>query len=163
MGSEARAVRKRYPSDLTDAQWELVKPSEMGGPRDCDGGKKINGRQRHVAVDTSGLLLAVAVTTANLDDRTHAPKVLKKPTPEKLPRLKVVCGDNRYKNHKLGAWIAEARARRRQQLRAARDTHPACAEAAVDGGHARAALPGVGRAGPLRTGGRRGTNGGRGQ
>jgi transposase len=31
-----------------------------------DGGKKIKGRKRHVAVDTGGLLLAVVVTTASL-------------------------------------------------------------------------------------------------
>jgi hypothetical protein len=34
-----------------------------------DGGKKIKGRKRHVAVDTGGLLLAVVVTTASLQDR----------------------------------------------------------------------------------------------
>jgi transposase len=33
-----------------------------------DGGKKIKGRKRHVAVDTGGLLLAVVVTTASLQD-----------------------------------------------------------------------------------------------
>ena len=31
-----------------------------------DGGNKIKGRKRHVAVDTGGLLLAVVVTTASL-------------------------------------------------------------------------------------------------
>jgi hypothetical protein len=37
-----------------------------------DGGKKIKGRKRHVAVDTGGLLLAVVVTTASLQDRDGA-------------------------------------------------------------------------------------------
>jgi hypothetical protein len=36
-----------------------------------DGGKKIKGRKRHVAVDTGGLLLVV-VTTASLQDRNGA-------------------------------------------------------------------------------------------
>jgi hypothetical protein len=36
-----------------------------------DGGKKLKGRKRHVAVDTGGLL-AVAVTTASLQDRDGA-------------------------------------------------------------------------------------------
>lgn len=36
-----------------------------------DGGKKINGRKRHVAVDTGGLL-AVVVGTASLEDRDGA-------------------------------------------------------------------------------------------
>ena len=37
-----------------------------------DGGKKIKGRKRHVAVDTGGLLLAVVVTTASLQNRDGA-------------------------------------------------------------------------------------------
>jgi transposase len=37
-----------------------------------NGGKKIKGRKRHVAVDTGGLLLAVVVTTASLQDRDGA-------------------------------------------------------------------------------------------
>lgn len=37
--------------------------------RGWDGGKKINGRKRHIVVDTLGLLLAVAVTAASVQDR----------------------------------------------------------------------------------------------
>ena len=37
-----------------------------------NGGKKLKGRKRHVAVDTGGLLLAVVVTTASLQDRDGA-------------------------------------------------------------------------------------------
>jgi hypothetical protein len=37
-----------------------------------DGGKKLKGRKRHVAVDTGGLLGAVVVTTASLQDREGA-------------------------------------------------------------------------------------------
>lgn len=34
-----------------------------------DGGKQVKGRKRHLLVDTLGLLMAVVVTAANLDDR----------------------------------------------------------------------------------------------
>ena len=37
-----------------------------------DGGKKLKGRKRHVAVDTGGLLPAVVVTTASVQDRDGA-------------------------------------------------------------------------------------------
>jgi transposase len=37
--------------------------------RGFDGGKKVNGRKRHIAVDTCGLLLAVLVTGAGIQDR----------------------------------------------------------------------------------------------
>ena len=42
------------------------------GGAQCDGGKKIKGRKRQVAVDTGGLLLAVVATTASLPDRDGA-------------------------------------------------------------------------------------------
>ena len=46
---------------------QSVKTTEMGGPeRGYDGGKKINGRKRHLLVDTLGLLLAVLITSAAL-------------------------------------------------------------------------------------------------
>jgi putative transposase len=75
-----------------------VKTSEMGGPAGYDGNKKVKGRKRHIVVDTLGLLLAVVVTAANLDDGTYTPWVLAKLRREKFPRLEVVFGDNKYNN-----------------------------------------------------------------
>jgi transposase len=40
--------------------------------RGFDGGKLINGRKRHVVVDTLGLLLAVMITAADVGDRAAA-------------------------------------------------------------------------------------------
>jgi transposase len=40
--------------------------------RGFDGGKLVNGRKRHVVVDTLGLLLGVMVTAADVGDRTAA-------------------------------------------------------------------------------------------
>lgn len=44
--------------------------------RGCDGGKLINGRKRHVVVDTLGLHLGVMVTAAGIGDRTAAQVLL---------------------------------------------------------------------------------------
>ena len=41
-----------------------------------DGGKRVKGRKRHLVVDTQGLLLGVAVTEANLQDRLGGVAVL---------------------------------------------------------------------------------------
>jgi transposase len=44
--------------------------------RGYDAGKKVNGRKRHLAVDTGGLLLAVVVTIAGIQDRDGAVRLL---------------------------------------------------------------------------------------
>jgi hypothetical protein len=44
--------------------------------RGYDAGKKINGRKRHIAVDTGGLLLTVVVTLAGIQDRDAAHRLL---------------------------------------------------------------------------------------
>jgi transposase len=57
---------------------QSVKAAEtVGRPsRGFDAGKKINGRKRHVAVDTLGLLLCVLVTAASVQDRDGARPLL---------------------------------------------------------------------------------------
>jgi putative transposase len=44
--------------------------------RGYDAGKRVNGRKRHIAVDTCGLLLAVLVTGASVQDRDGARPLL---------------------------------------------------------------------------------------
>jgi transposase len=44
--------------------------------RGYDAGKRVNGRKRHIAVDTAGLLLAVVVTIAGIQDRDGACRLL---------------------------------------------------------------------------------------
>ena len=87
---------------------QTVKGSEAGGPRGYDGGKKINGRKRHIIVDTMGLLLVVLVTSANVDDGTGAPEVLKLLTEQHRTRLDEIRGDGKYNNRTLDRYVATA-------------------------------------------------------
>lgn len=89
---------------------QSVKTTEVGGPeRGYDGGKKIKGRKRHILVDTLGLLIAIMVTAANLDDGTAAPRLLAMVSPEDFPRLETIFGDNKYRNHSLDKWLRAER------------------------------------------------------
>ena len=88
---------------------QTVKTSERSAERGYDGNRKITGRKRHIAVDAFGLLLAVTVTVASVDDATAAPALFSQLKPDNHPRLKTVFGDNKYHNHKLQAWIKRHR------------------------------------------------------
>jgi len=84
---------------------QTVKGTEVGGERGYDGGKMISGRKRHILFDSLGLLLAVVVTAASADDGATAPRVLGPLDRRRFPRLEVVWGDQKYRNHALDRWL----------------------------------------------------------
>jgi putative transposase len=66
-----RAGKKEHPTaGCVDSQ--SVKTSSRSGERGFDVGKLTKGRKRHILVDTLGLLLAVVVTSASVQDRDGA-------------------------------------------------------------------------------------------
>jgi hypothetical protein len=60
-----------------------------------DGGKKVQGRLRHLVVDSQGLMIGVLVTEANGSERLGAVVVLNQ-AKSKLSRLKVVWVEQGY-------------------------------------------------------------------
>jgi transposase len=80
-----------------------VKTSLMGGPRGYDGGKKVNGRKRHVLVDTQGLLIRVLGHPADISDRAGATLLLA-PLQGQLPRLQHMWAGSTYAG-KCAEWV----------------------------------------------------------
>jgi len=60
-----------------------------------DGGKKVNGRKRHIVVDTLGLLLSVKVHEANIQDRAAAKNIVVN-LKATFKKVKIIFADQGY-------------------------------------------------------------------
>lgn len=78
---------------IIDAQ--STRSTAQGGNTGFDAGKKVKGRKRHLVVDTLGLLLALTVTAASVQDRDAAAPVVAQAC-AKVPGLKKLYADGAY-------------------------------------------------------------------
>ncbi len=78
---------------VLDAQ--STRSSPQGGDSGFDAGKKVKGRKRHLVVDTLGLLLAVSVTAASVQDRDGAHPVVASAM-SKYPSVRTLFVDGGY-------------------------------------------------------------------
>lgn len=78
-----------------------------GEARGRDNAKNVNGRKRHIIVDSLGLLLAVVVTAAHADDAAAAPQALEQLQNQPMGKVRRVFADSKYHNHALHGWVAE--------------------------------------------------------
>jgi len=98
-----QAGRHKHPTaGSLDSQ--SVKRSAIHGPHGFDAGKKIDGRKRHILVDTMGLVLAVLVTSASVSDPAGA-RLLLRQLDGVGKKLRLIWVDGTYRGS-LITWVA---------------------------------------------------------
>ena len=103
---KVRAQEKPYaPRTTASVDSQSVDATSGGEQRGRDNAKNANGRKRHIVVDSMGLLLAVLVTAADVDDAAAAEQLFPRLQGQPLSRVRRLFADNKYHNHTLYAWV----------------------------------------------------------
>jgi len=89
---------KEKPTPRTTASVDSQTTDSHGAREDraFDGGKRLDGRKRHIVVDSLGLLLAVVITAGNVSDAKGGAACLDQMSPDDHPELKTIFADNAY-------------------------------------------------------------------
>jgi transposase len=102
-----RKEKPGRPRRTASIDSQSVDSSSGGEAVGRDNAKKVDGRKRHIIVDSLGLLLAVSVTAANVDDAAAAPAALGQLAGQPAGKVRRVYADSKYHNHALYGWVAE--------------------------------------------------------
>jgi transposase len=105
---KVRAAEKPYaPRTTASVDSQSVDTTSGGEQRGRDNAKNVDGRKRHIVVDSMGLLLAVLVTAADVDDAKAAADVFERLEGQPMSRVERMFADTKYHNHNLYKWVAE--------------------------------------------------------
>jgi transposase len=85
---------------------QSVKSAGHGGPVGYDAAKKINGRKRHLLVDTLGLVMGAVVTPADCPERDGARQVLRQ-VGGWFKGLRKLWVDGGYSGDAFAQWVRE--------------------------------------------------------
>jgi len=104
--TKVRTQEKPYaPRTTASVDSQSVDTTSGGEERGRDNHKNVDGRKRHIVVDSMGLLLAVLVTAASTDDATAAQELFARLEGQPVGKVARVFADNKYHNHALSAWV----------------------------------------------------------
>src|SRR3954468_7255959 len=105
---KVRTAEKPYhPRTTASVDSPSVDTTSGGEQRGRDNAKNVDGRKRHIVVDSLGLLLAVLVTAADVDDATAAAELFARLEGQPLSRVGRMFADGKYHNYALYRWVQE--------------------------------------------------------
>jgi putative transposase len=105
---KVRTAEQPYrPRTSASVDSQSVDTTCGGEQRGRDNAKNVDGRKRHIVVDSMGLLLAVLVTAADVDDAKAAAELFARLDGQPMGKVVRMYADNKYHNFALYQWVEE--------------------------------------------------------
>jgi transposase len=106
--TKVRTAEKPYqPRTSASVDSQSVDTTSGGEMRGRDNAKNVDGRKRHIVVDSMGLLLAVLVTAADVDDARAAEELFRRLEGQPMSQVRRMYADNKYHNYALYEWVED--------------------------------------------------------
>ncbi len=103
---KVRTQEKPYaPRTTASVDSQSVDTTSGGEQRGRDNAKNVDGRKRHIVVDSMGLLLAVLVTAADVDDAKAAAELFERLEGQPMGKVGRMFADSKYHNFALYEWV----------------------------------------------------------
>ena len=103
---KVRTLEKPYhPRTSASVDSQSIDTTSGGEQRGRDNAQNVDGRKRHIVVDSMGLLLAVLVTAAAVDDAAAAPALFARLEGQPMGKVVRMYADSKYHNLRLYEWV----------------------------------------------------------
>src|SRR5450631_3650284 len=103
---KVRTAEKPYhPRTSASVDSQSVDTTSGGEALGRDNAKNVDGRKRHIVVDSMGLLLAVLVTAASVDDAKAAAELFGRLDGQPMGKVVRMYADSKYHNFDLYEWV----------------------------------------------------------
>jgi putative transposase len=105
---KVRTLEKPYhPRTSASIDSQSVDTTSGGEQRGRDNAKNVDGRKRHIVVDSMGSLMAVSVTAADVDDARAAADLFGRLDGQPMSKVARMYADSKYHNVKLYEWVED--------------------------------------------------------
>ena len=94
-----------HPRTTASVDSQSVDATSGGEHRGRDNAKNVDGRKRHIVVDSMGFLLAVLVTAADVDDARASSELFSRLEGQPMSKVARMFADNKYHNFSLYEWV----------------------------------------------------------